>query len=85
VPRPSLPERVQCSINRAGDAGKGFAIVASEVKALANQTGRATEEISGQVVRIRDVTAQAVAAIQGIAGTIGERSSPARWAISLPV
>ena len=34
---------------RAGDAGKGFAVVASEVKNLANQTAKATEEISGQI------------------------------------
>src|SRR6202043_3774190 len=33
---------------RAGDAGKGFAVVASEVKALANQTGKATDDISAQ-------------------------------------
>jgi methyl-accepting chemotaxis protein len=57
---------------RAGDAGKGFAVVASEVKALANQTGKATEEIGSQIVQIQDTTRQAVTAIQGIARTIGE-------------
>jgi methyl-accepting chemotaxis protein len=57
---------------RAGDAGKGFAVVASEVKALANQTGKATEEIGTQIVQIQDATRQAVTAIQGIGHTIGE-------------
>ena len=38
---------------RAGDAGKGFAVVASEVKNLANQTGKATEEIAAQIARSR--------------------------------
>jgi methyl-accepting chemotaxis protein len=57
---------------RAGDAGKGFAVVASEVKALAAQTGKATEEISGQIGRIQETTKQAVAAIQRIGATIGE-------------
>ena len=57
---------------RAGDAGKGFAVVASEVKALANQTGKATEEISSQIVQTQDATRQTVAAIQNIAGTIAE-------------
>ncbi len=41
---------------RAGDAGKGFAIVAAEVKDLASQTMRATEEISVQVTEVQDVT-----------------------------
>ena len=33
---------------RAGEAGRGFAVVASEVKALASQTAKATEEIGAQ-------------------------------------
>jgi methyl-accepting chemotaxis protein len=56
---------------RAGDAGKGFAVVASEVKALANQTARATEEISTQVAEVQQVAGGAAAAIQAIATTIG--------------
>ncbi|MDB5360826.1 MAG: putative methyl-accepting chemotaxis protein [Rhodospirillales bacterium] len=62
---------------RAGDAGKGFAVVASEVKALANQTSRATDEISGQIARIQQATHQAVEAIRGIGATIGEVSQVA--------
>ncbi|MCX8501223.1 MAG: methyl-accepting chemotaxis protein [Alphaproteobacteria bacterium] len=55
---------------RAGDAGKGFAVVASEVKALANQTARATEEISAQVNGMSDATQQIVSDIQTIGQTI---------------
>ena len=57
---------------RAGEHGKGFAVVASEVKALANQTAKATEEISAQVQGIQNATNQAVSAIQAIGGTIAE-------------
>ena len=57
---------------RAGAAGKGFAVVANEVKNLANQTAKATEEITGQVSAIRDATGDAIAAIKGIADTIAE-------------
>ncbi len=52
---------------RAGEAGKGFAVVASEVKGLATQTGRATEEISAQIENIQEETTSTVDAIRGIA------------------
>lgn len=56
---------------RAGEAGKGFAVVASEVKNLAQQTARATEEISAQVKEVQGSTGTAVSAIDSIALTIG--------------
>ncbi|MEO5337137.1 MAG: methyl-accepting chemotaxis protein [Magnetospirillum sp. WYHS-4] len=57
---------------RAGEAGKGFAVVASEVKNLANQTAKATEEIGAQIGGIQTATRDAVTAIQGIGTVIGQ-------------
>ncbi|MEM9632259.1 MAG: methyl-accepting chemotaxis protein [Pseudomonadota bacterium] len=57
---------------RAGEAGKGFAVVASEVKELATQTAKATEEISAQITGIQSSTRNAVGSIQEIASTMEE-------------
>jgi methyl-accepting chemotaxis protein len=59
---------------RAGEAGRGFAVVASEVKALAEQTAKATGEISQQISGIQAATQDSVAAIKEIGDTIGRMS-----------
>jgi methyl-accepting chemotaxis protein len=55
---------------RAGDAGKGFAVVADEVKQLAQETARATEDISRRVEAIQSDADQAARAITDVAGVI---------------
>ena len=55
---------------RAGEAGRGFAVVASEVKALAEQTAKATGEISQQISGIQGATQDSVNAIKMIGSTI---------------
>jgi methyl-accepting chemotaxis protein len=57
---------------RAGEAGRGFAVVASEVKMLANQTAKATEEIATQITAIQTSTNEAVAAIRSIGTVMGD-------------
>jgi methyl-accepting chemotaxis protein len=59
---------------RAGEAGRGFAVVASEVKSLASQTAKATDEISNHISGMQGATQESVAAIKEIGGTIGKIS-----------
>ncbi len=62
---------------RAGDAGRGFAVVASEVKDLADQTAKATEQISQQITAIQDGTTNTAKAMGRIQGVIKETSEVA--------
>jgi methyl-accepting chemotaxis protein len=59
---------------RAGEAGRGFAVVASEVKSLASQTAKATDEISSHITGMQGATQESVAAIKEIGGTISQIS-----------
>ncbi|MDN4988609.1 HAMP domain-containing protein [Bradyrhizobium arachidis] len=59
---------------RAGEAGRGFAVVASEVKALAEQTAKATGEISQHIGAIQTATQDSVGAIKEIGDTIARMS-----------
>ncbi len=57
---------------RAGDAGKGFAVVATEVKNLAEQTAKATGDISEQIAQMQDVSDRAQGAFRDIRDVIDE-------------
>jgi methyl-accepting chemotaxis protein len=60
---------------RAGEAGRGFAVVASEVKSLASQTAKATDEISSHIAGMQGATLESVAAIKEIGDTIAQISN----------
>jgi methyl-accepting chemotaxis protein len=59
---------------RAGESGRGFSVVASEVKTLANQTAKATEEIGAQIGAIQGSTKDAVDAIRSIGSVMEDIS-----------
>ncbi|WP_421709523.1 methyl-accepting chemotaxis protein [Algihabitans sp.] len=60
---------------RAGEAGKGFAVVASEVKSLASQTAKATDEIGQQIAAMQEVSSDAAQAMETIRNTNHEMSA----------
>jgi methyl-accepting chemotaxis protein len=69
---------------RAGDAGRGFAIVAAEVKNLAAQTARATDEVAKHISGMQLATRDSYTAIQGIS-TIIDRVADIAGAITAAV
>lgn len=60
--------------SRAGDAGKGFSVVANEVKALAAQTAKATGNIDAQINDIQKAVEDTVGAIDAVSASVGAMS-----------
>jgi methyl-accepting chemotaxis protein len=56
---------------RSGDAGRGFAVIAKEVKVLASQTANATHEIAARIYEVRRQTSEIVDCVEMLTETIG--------------
>jgi len=67
---------------RAGAAGRGFSVVASEVKDLAGQTAKATHEIGLEIAQVQEATRLSVEAIRSIAGRISSIREASRIVIT---
>jgi methyl-accepting chemotaxis protein len=57
---------------RAGEAGRGFAVVAAEVKTLSRQTASATEEITGEITKMRTTVDDTASLVSEMSHSIGE-------------
>ena len=59
---------------RAGESGRGFSVVANEVKALATETSNSSEEILGQVTTVQQAAQDAIEVLESVTGSIREMS-----------